>query len=135
MNFKEITRRGERGLLMESNEFLMKRVAAGVPELQKKYNINWDGKTLVNLDDDLADRCWQAGKELILHTGLYSMNSSRVIEFSAEEIDSALRFTPSRLMMGQARTRWPSITEMWKIPACLLSSAVHSMPIPTKVCL
>ena len=103
MNFKEITRRGERGLLMESNEFLMKRVAAGVPELQKKYNINWDGKTLVNLDDDLADRCWQAGKELILHTGLYSMNSSRVIEFSAEEIDSALRFTPSRLTMGQGK--------------------------------
>ena len=103
MNLKEVVKRAETGPLMEASDFLMKRVAASVLKLQKEYDIRWDGKTLVNLDDDLADRCWVAGKELLLQTGIYSMNSRRVIEFSPEEIEDALRFTPATLTMGQAK--------------------------------
>ncbi|MFC2030065.1 monomethylamine:corrinoid methyltransferase [Chloroflexota bacterium] len=103
MNLKEVVKRAETGPLMEANDFLMKRIAANVLKLQKEYDVKWDGKTLLNLDDDLADRCWIAGKELLLQSGIYSMNSRRVIEFSPEEIDDALRFTPSQLTMGQAK--------------------------------
>lgn len=103
MNFKEIAKRSESGPLMEGNDFLMKRVAANVTELKNAFQVKWDGHTLVNEDDQLADRCWQAGKELILRAGLYSMNSRRVIEFSEEEIDDALRFTPSRVSMGEGK--------------------------------
>ncbi len=103
MNFQEVARRGETGMLMEANDFLMQRVAANVMKLQKKYDIKWDGTTLVNLDDDLADRCWEAGKELLLASGVYSMNSRRVIGFNEEELDFALRFAPSRVTMGQGK--------------------------------
>jgi len=103
MNFKEVAKRAETGPLMEANDFLMQRVAANVVKLQKEYDVRWDGKTLVNLDDDLADRCWAAGKELLLTSGLYSMNSRRVIEFSPEEVEHALRFAPSRLTMGEGK--------------------------------
>lgn len=105
MNFKEIAKRSENGPLMEANDFLMKRVAINVLKLAGKYDIKWDGKTLVNMDDDMADRCWQAGKELIQTTGIFSMNSQRVIEFIPEEIDFALRFTPAQLSMGQDKNR------------------------------
>ena len=103
MNFKEVAKRAETGPLMEGNDFLMKRVAANVVKLQKKYDIRWDGKTLINLDDDLADRCWAAGKELLLTAGFYSANSRRVIEFAPQEVEHALRFAPSRLTMGQGK--------------------------------
>ncbi|MEM4724450.1 MAG: monomethylamine:corrinoid methyltransferase, partial [Candidatus Hadarchaeum sp.] len=103
MNLKEILKRAETGPILEANDFLMQRVAMNVAKLQKKYNIRWDGKSLVNLDDDLADRCWEAGKELLLTAGLYSANSRRVIEFSAEEVEQALRFAPSRLVMGEGK--------------------------------
>ena len=103
MNFKEVAKRAETGTLMEANDFLMQRVATNVIELQKKYDVKWDGKTLVNLDDDLADRCWEAGKELLLTSGVYSMNSRRVIEFTPEEVEHALRFTPFQLTMGQGK--------------------------------
>jgi methylamine--corrinoid protein Co-methyltransferase len=103
MNFKEVAKRAETGPLMEANDFLMRRVATNIVKLQKDYDVRWDGKTLVNLDADLADRCWAAGKDLLLSTGVYSMNSRRVIEFSAEEIDEALRFVPARLPMGQGK--------------------------------
>ncbi|NIV30711.1 MAG: monomethylamine:corrinoid methyltransferase, partial [Anaerolineae bacterium] len=69
MNLKEVVKRAETGPLMEANDYLMKRVATGVLKLQKDYGIRWDGKTLVNLDDEMADRCWEAGKQLILQTG------------------------------------------------------------------
>jgi len=62
MNFKEIAKRGETGPLSEAKDFLMKRVSANVLKLEKKYEITWDGKTMVNLDEEMADRCWQAGK-------------------------------------------------------------------------
>ncbi|HIP96692.1 MAG TPA: monomethylamine:corrinoid methyltransferase [Anaerolineae bacterium] len=105
MNFKEIARRAETGPMMTTDDFLMQRVSANVMKLQKKYDIRWDGKSLVNLDDDLADRTWQAGKELFLSAGLYSANSRRVIEFSETEVEHALRFAPRRLQMGQGKDR------------------------------
>jgi methylamine--corrinoid protein Co-methyltransferase len=103
MNFKEIAKRGETGPLTEANDFLMKRVSANVLELEKKYRIAWDGKTLINLDDEMADRCWQAGRELLLSSGIFSMNSKRIIQFSLEEVDEALRFAPTELPMGQGK--------------------------------
>lgn len=103
MNFKEVAKRAETGPLMDANDFLMQRVAARVMKLQKKYDVRWDGKTLVNLDDDLADRCWEAGKELLLTAGFYSMNSRRVIEFAPEEVEHALRFAPAQLTMGAGK--------------------------------
>lgn len=103
MNFKEVVKRAETGLLMEANDFLMQQVAANVLKLQKKYDIKWDGRTLVNLDDDLADRCWAAGKELLLTAGLYSANSRRVIRFTPKEVEDALRFAPHRLTMGDGK--------------------------------
>jgi methylamine--corrinoid protein Co-methyltransferase len=103
MNLKEVVKRAETGPLMEAGDFAMKRVASNVSRLQKEYGVQWDGKTLVNLDDGLADRCWAAGKELLLRTGMYSMHSRRVIEFSATEIEQALRFVPTELPMGMGK--------------------------------
>ncbi|MFH1929390.1 MAG: monomethylamine:corrinoid methyltransferase [Chloroflexota bacterium] len=103
MNLKEILKRAETGPLLDANDFLMKRVAANVMKLQKKYDVRWDGNTLLNLDDDMADRCWAAGKDLLLTTGLYCANSRRVIEFAPEEVEHALRFAPRKVSMGQGK--------------------------------
>ncbi len=103
MNLKEVLKRAETGPLMDANDFLMQRVSANTIRLQKKHNVRWDGKTLLNQDDALADRCWAAGKELLLTAGFYSANSRRVIEFTEREVDDALRFAPRRFMMGQGK--------------------------------
>jgi methylamine--corrinoid protein Co-methyltransferase len=103
MNFKEIAKRAETGPLTEAADFLMKRLAASVPQLQERYEIRWDGKTLVNLDDGLADRLWQAGRELLLATGIYCPSSRRVIQLGAEEVEEALRFVPPEVPMGAGK--------------------------------
>lgn len=103
MNFKEVAKRAEVGPLMEGNDFLMQRVAANVIALKKDFDIKWDGKSLVNLDLQMADRCWEAGKELILRSGLFSMNSRRVIEFTKVEIEDALRNLSGNINMGEGK--------------------------------
>ena len=103
MNFQEIAKRSETGRLTESKDFLMKAVAANAMRLTKEYDIAWDGKTFINTDDEMADRCFQAGKELFINTGLYSMNSRRVVQFSRREVDDALRFTRAQVAMGTGK--------------------------------
>jgi len=105
VNFQEIAKRCETGPLTESKDFLMKAVAANAMKLTKEYDIAWDGKTLINLDDEMADRCFQAGRELFINSGLYSMNSNRVVKFSASEVDDALRYTRDQVQMGTGKDR------------------------------
>lgn len=105
MNFNEIAKRCEAGRLTESKDFLMKSVAANAMKLGKEYDITWDGKTFLNTDDDMADRCFQAGRELFINTGIYSMNSSRVVQFSKREVDDALRFIRPQVAMGAGKDR------------------------------
>jgi methylamine---corrinoid protein Co-methyltransferase len=105
VNFKEIAKRSESGPLTESKDFLMKRVATQAMRLTKEYDITWDGKTFINIDDDMADRCFQAGRELFIHSGLYSMNSNRIVQFTETEVDDALRFTRARVEMGAGKDR------------------------------
>ena len=105
MNFQEIAKRFETGPLTESKDFLMKGVAAQAMKLSKEYEIAWDGKTRVNLDDGMADRCFQAGRELFIQTGLYGMNTNRVVRFSETEVDEALRAVRSEVHMGAGKDR------------------------------
>lgn len=103
VNFEEIARRAETGLLMESNDFLIQRISVNVAQLKKKWDIKWDGKTLINLDDELADRCWAAGKELLLSAGVYSSNSRRIIEFTPGEVEYLLKSLPGKITMGEGK--------------------------------
>ena len=102
-------------------------------KLQKKYDIRWDGKTLVNLDDDMADRCWAAGKELLLSSGHLQHEQPRVIEFSAEEVDEALRFAPDRAAHGPGQGRGDRLSpRASRTRAPPLSSAGRSTPTPAR---
>jgi hypothetical protein len=103
MNFKETAKRWEPRSLTEANDFLMKRVSAAVLKLEKQYQIIWDGKTPTNPEDEMVDRLWQAGRGLLVSSGIFRMNSMRIIELIVEEIDEALRFTPAELPMGQGK--------------------------------
>jgi len=105
VNFKEIAKRSESGPLSEAKDFLMKTVAAQAMKLTKKYDVTWDGETFVNLDDDMADRCFQAGRELFINSGIYAMNSNRVVRFSEDEVDDALQAVRPKVQMGAGKDR------------------------------
>ena len=91
LQFWEVANRAvNTGPLMRMKEFDMKifRVAS---RLVKEYGIKYDPKVPIPSDDDLADRLFEAGLKFYEETGTYCIDTERVIQFSQEEIQEALR--------------------------------------------
>ena len=68
--------------------------------LVKEYDIKYDSTVFVPSDDSLADDVWKAGMELFLETGMYCINSRRVIQFSEDEVLEALRLVDDTVAIG-----------------------------------
>lgn len=103
LSFVEIAKRSETGPLATADDFAMQNVAFRVSALEKKYGLRHAAGTYVNCDDDVADRTWQAGRELILQSGLYSLNSRRVIQFDEREVDERLAAAPAEFTAGAGK--------------------------------
>jgi methylamine--corrinoid protein Co-methyltransferase len=52
---------------------------------------------------DLADKVYQAGLELFLELGVYCRNTSRLIQFSRDEVEWALKHAPTTVTYGLGR--------------------------------
>lgn len=71
----EVLYRAETGPIMEEADFERKLVAPTIKDAVQKYEIKFDGDTIVNSDDDLADRIFQAGMDVAV-----VLNFRRTIE-------------------------------------------------------
>ena len=101
LSFLEVAKRAETGPMSTADDFSMQRVAMNASALEKKYGLKYDPKVRVSCDDDLADRAWQAGRELILQCGLYSINSRRLILFDEQEVDETLAAATAEFTAGE----------------------------------
>ena len=90
------------GEKMEARDFDMK-VFAETTRLVQKYGIKFNKQNVVNMDDDMADRLFQAGKEFYLSMGTYTMETKRVIKASESELDRILQELPKAITIGQGK--------------------------------
>ncbi|NQS91961.1 MAG: monomethylamine:corrinoid methyltransferase [Chloroflexi bacterium] len=97
----EVLQRAETGPIMDEADFERKLVGPTVKKLVKKYDIRYTGDFLINFDNDLADRVFQAGKELATEVGVFNQSASRRITWSLEEIDQALATAHAEGTLGQ----------------------------------
>lgn len=103
LNSMEIADRAlNTGEKMEAKDFDMK-VYRETTRLIEKYKIHFDKQTLINQDDDLADRLYAAGKEFYLSMGTYTMETKRVIKMTEPELDEILRSMPAQLVIGTGK--------------------------------
>lgn len=103
LNSMEIADRAlNTGEKMEARDFDLK-VYSETTRLMKKYEIKFDKHTLINLDDDLADRLYQAGKEFYLSMGTYTMETKRVIKVTESELNEILRNLPDQIVIGTGK--------------------------------
>jgi len=98
----EIYQRSRSGKFMREVEFDL-FLAKRTRELLKEYDIKFDPGTVCPADDDLADRVFQAGLQLLVDVGAYHLDTQRVIRFSRSEILEALRQAPSTLYLGEGK--------------------------------
>ncbi|MDR1732102.1 MAG: monomethylamine:corrinoid methyltransferase [Synergistaceae bacterium] len=99
--FIEYWGRGETGPIAFQKEFDTKIFWPRLKELTKKYRIEFDPKRTVPTDDDELDAIWKAGYELLLDVGILNTTTERIIKFSPEEVDTALKNLPSSATIGE----------------------------------
>jgi methylamine--corrinoid protein Co-methyltransferase len=103
LSFDEIIGRALTGPILSEKEYDLNRFVRTLRRIVKQYNIRYDPATPVTWDDDLADRVWQAGLQLIAETGVYCTDTERIIEFSPAELEQAVRDAPQNLTLGSGR--------------------------------
>jgi methylamine--corrinoid protein Co-methyltransferase len=96
----EIYRRATSGEICSEQEFDLRRFIPAVRRLVKEYGVKYDPAFPVSCDDDLAERVWQAGKALFLETGVYCVDTERLIMFEEAELDQALAHAPRPVTLG-----------------------------------
>ena len=85
IRFWDVLERAENGEIMEEKEWdrLIGEVAA---QVVSDHDVKYDPENPVPADDSLADRLFEAGVELFEKTGIYCIDTQRVLKFTKEEI-------------------------------------------------
>jgi len=96
----ERMRTGPRADEKEWDEKLTGKTATA---LKDKYKIAFDRTKMVPEDDDLCDRLFQAGLEMLETMGVYNINTHRVCKYTEDEILTAVTTAPAELTLGQDR--------------------------------
>jgi len=100
IGFWEVVKRSEKGPFIKEEEF-DRKVGLVAKQLVKKFGIRYDPEQVVPADDDLADRIYQASLELFLELGIYCRDTSRLITFSRDEVEWALKHATTTVTYGQ----------------------------------
>jgi methylamine--corrinoid protein Co-methyltransferase len=72
--------------------------------MKDKYDISFSNK-IVPEDDDLSDRLFKAGLEMLTLTGFYNTNMGRALSITEEEILEGVKNAPHKVKMGRGNER------------------------------
>jgi methylamine--corrinoid protein Co-methyltransferase len=101
----DILDRSLSGPLCDEQEYDLKFIAEGVAKVVKKYQIEFNKDQILQQDDDMIDRVWQAAVELFEYTGVYHTNTGRRITFTRDEIEANVADAPAEAGTGWGRER------------------------------
>ena len=105
----EIAERTQTGEKVEEKKWDM-QLYHNINELVKKYDIKTpETHCFFNMDDELVERAFEAAIEFLETTGVYCITTRRRIQFSREEILTAIKEAPNEILMGEGRDR-----RVWK---------------------
>jgi methylamine--corrinoid protein Co-methyltransferase len=108
--------KAETGPIMEEKNF-DKLITKEVARLVKQYQIRYERTDAICMEDELADRLFEAGLELAETLGIYCTSTHKRILFSRDELLTALRWAPSEIEIGTGldkvlvKNRYPESSE------------------------
>jgi len=102
ISFWDVVGRSESGPLLREEEFDL-QVGRVAHHMVEKYGIRYDPLLVVPAYDDLADRVYQAGLDLFLELGIYCRDTGRLMKFTRDEVEWALKHAPTTVTYGQGR--------------------------------
>ena len=123
----ELVNRSETGPYMKEADFDLMLVRK-IPELVQTHGLRFDPEVLVPADDDMADRLYLAGLELLEFAGVYNQATERRIMLGRDEIEEIVAATPGRVVLGTGRD---AVTMGHRGVESDVRCVVHSSPTGT----
>jgi methylamine--corrinoid protein Co-methyltransferase len=87
----------------DERDFDLKHVAAGVARVVKEYDIKFDRDQLIQQDDAMTDRLFEASLDFLENCGVYNTSTSRRMMFTRREIEEYLASAPREAIIGEGR--------------------------------
>ncbi len=97
----EFWSRAETGPVCFEDEFYGKVYWQKLKDITQKYEIQYQPKEMIPLDDEMIDRLWQAAIELVLEVGVLCVDTKRIIQFTEQEIKDVLDNIPDHFSLGR----------------------------------
>jgi methylamine--corrinoid protein Co-methyltransferase len=135
----QVLDRAHSGPVCEGFEWDTRVIPQTIGKNLKKYDLvkTCDPANPVNLDDDLADRYFQAGMDMAVEVGMLCTDTERRITFSRDEIDLALDAAPSEFSLGEGdevavfkyRSVEDSTETIWVCPLSIAMTEDMFLPV------
>jgi methylamine--corrinoid protein Co-methyltransferase len=77
-----------------------KIIPQNAAKMKEKYNIKFSGE-IIPTDSELIDNLFQAGLEMLVETGIYNIDTGRVIRVSEDEVLESIKKAPRKLVLGE----------------------------------
>ena len=104
LNYLDVYERTLDGPLMTENDFDMKVFIPALNEVVKAYGIQYNPENPLPADDTAADNIYQAAVTFLNRVGVYCKDTNRVMQFSEEEILTAVKAAPGICRLQLLRT-------------------------------
>ncbi|HUV56424.1 MAG TPA: monomethylamine:corrinoid methyltransferase [Dehalococcoidales bacterium] len=103
ISFEAVVERALTGPICSEQDFELQVFVPNLRRVVDKYAIKYDPENPVPADDELADRVWAAAMEFLIDTGVYCTDTERIIRFTNNEIEQALKGGPCGVVFGEGK--------------------------------
>lgn len=99
----EVYNRALTGPKVSEAEWDYQIIPGTLTRLKEKYGIKIDKNQIIPTDPELINNLFKAGLEMLVETGVYCMDTGRVIKYTEDEILTAIKGTPKSFILGEGR--------------------------------
>lgn len=104
LTLSEILLRSKEGPIVEEKQFDLS-IFKKTQELKKKYEITYNPDKILDLTGSIADRVFQAGRELFIDIGAYCTTTRRAIKLTEKELDDSVADSPAEIELGEGKDK------------------------------
>jgi len=99
----DVIKRSIEGPVVSEQDFDMKHIYKNLTKVAKKYDVQLTSDSIINFDDELTDRVWNAAMEFLANSGVYCKDTGRIIQYSEKELRELVRLSPDSATYGEGR--------------------------------
>lgn len=102
MDIYEFYDRSKVGIKCSQDDWDLMTIPTISTELKQKYKLNFNGE-FVPTDEDMVERLFNAGFEMLLKCGIFVTDTSRVVKYTEDEIWESINNPQYEFILGSGR--------------------------------